>query len=297
MSTIEKAIQKLRKLSHEFELTHNSTEIHSNASFFEEERSQDFQDSDLSLQEDLSDQWDMSSICTDNSIIPSQTSEKITDLSSQSNPNQVIMNAHIVKQRFEDFISSNIKNNNSQIGKGIAIHVLGQGSIGKSNKKGKKLEKSNIKKIQNLNNQINNLNNINNSQDQQLQQSSFSNQNTQQKFTSQQNKQICQSQKFILAYLMVECDIQKQAHQRALNFMQKFMPDIKNKELLLNIEETYKIMLLPDQILYQLAQVLCQEERLQHLNLFLHRLNLPNNCHPLAAKAVDKISKHFKDSY
>ncbi|CAD8096459.1 unnamed protein product [Paramecium primaurelia] len=298
MSTIEKAIQKQRKLSHEFEFTHNSTEIDSNASFFEEERSQDFEYSDISQKEDISESWEMSSICTENSILPPQSLENITNFNSiwpqQSQAPPV--REEVAQKRFEDTCKG-IKNNNFQTGKGIAIHVLGQGSIGKSNKKGKKQAKSNQKQIQNLNNQIN-INNYNISQDQQQQQSqqsSSSNFNSNPQVVSQQNKQICQNQKVILAYLMVESDVLKQAQQRAQNFIEKYMPNNNNNELQINIQEAYKIMLLPDQIIGQLVQVLSQEELQMQRNLSLNRLNLQFNKHPLAAKAADKIRMHFKD--
>ncbi|CAD8190423.1 unnamed protein product [Paramecium pentaurelia] len=296
MSTIEKAIQKQRKLSHEFEFTHNSTEIDSNASFFEEERSQDFEYSDLSQKEDISESWEMSSICTENSILPPQSLENITNFnSSWPQYSQVApVREEFAQKRFEDTCKG-IKNNNFQTGKGIAIHVLGQGSIGKSNKKGKKQAKSNKKQIQNLNNQIN-INNYNISQDQQSQQSQSSNFNSNSQLVSQQNKQICQNQKVILAYLMVESDVLKQAQQRAQNFIQKYMPNNNNKELQINIQEAYKIMLLPDQIIGQLVQVLSQEELQMQRNLALNRLNLQRNNHPLAAKAADKIRMHFKNS-
>ncbi|CAD8120814.1 unnamed protein product [Paramecium sonneborni] len=298
MSTIEKPIQKLRKLSHEYDFIHNQTQLDSNESFFDEERSQDFQESDLSYQEELPDEWEMSSISSNNSIIPIQTLEKITSFKPQPDIKQPILNIdNIVNERVDDdLVYSKIHNTKFQNGKGIAIQVLGQGSIGKSNKKEKKLEKSNKKQIQNLNNQLKNQNNINNSSNQQSQQQLSSNSNSHSQVTSQQNKSICQSQKFILAYLMVEYDVEKQAKQRALNFIQKFATNINNKQLLSNIQETYKIMLLPDQILQQLAQVLSQEERQQHLNLALQRLNLRNNDHPFAAKAAEKITNHLNKS-
>ncbi|CAD8187798.1 unnamed protein product [Paramecium octaurelia] len=282
MSTFEKAIQKQRKLNIQFEFTDNSTEIHSNASFFDEERSQDFSDSDFS---DL-DCMEMSSIFTVDSNIPPQSFENITNFNSLPQQYVAPMKTGIANQRIAQ-PQKWINNNNSQTGKGIAINVLGQGSIGKLNKKGKKLDKCNKKQIQNLNNRIN-INN-NHSQDQQSQQSPSSNFNSNQQSNTQQNKQICQVQKVILAYLMVESDVLKQAQQRAQNFIEKFMPNINDKELYINIQETYKIMLLPDQIIQQLAQVLNEEERLLHLNLCLHRLNLKHNKHPLAAKAADKI--------
>ncbi|CAK56600.1 unnamed protein product (macronuclear) [Paramecium tetraurelia] len=289
MSTFEKVIQKQRKLNKQFEFTHNSTESHSNASFFDEERSQDFSDSDISYL----DNTEMSSNCTDDSNIPPQSQDNIANFNSMPLQDVAPMKARSANQRIV-YLMKGINNNNSQTGKGIAIHVLGQGSIGKLNKKGKKLEKCNKKQIQNLNNQIN-INN-NNLQDQQSQQSPSSNFNSNQQSISQQNKQTCQIQKVILAYLMVESDVLKQAQQRAQNFIEKFMPNINDKELQVNIQETYKIMLLPDQIIQQLAQVLSEEERLLHLNLCLHRLNLKHNKHPLAAKAADKITMNLKQS-
>ncbi|CAK62944.1 unnamed protein product (macronuclear) [Paramecium tetraurelia] len=288
MSTIEKAIQQLRK---QYEYTHNSTEIHSNASFFEEERSEHYQDDDLSWQEDFPDYLQMSSCQLDSSLLPLQSSESSKKFST--NPTQTLVRGQgYFVQEIVDDVNEYINNNNSQTGKGIAIHVRGQGSIGISTKKGKKLEKYNKKKIQNLNNQIN-INN-NNALESQSQQQSSSNQPSPSQSNDQQNKQICQSQKVILAYLMVESDVSKQAQQRAENFIQKYMQNENNLENLQNIQEAYKIMLLPEQVIQQLAQALSQEERMLYLNLSLHRLNLQNNRHPFAAKAAAKITKQIK---
>ncbi|CAD8198977.1 unnamed protein product [Paramecium pentaurelia] len=289
MSTIEKKIQKLRQ-QHQF--THNSIEIHSNASFFDEERSQDFQDDVLSSQEDFQYYQQKSSLYTNKSIMPPQSLENYENFQRRTSPTQVLMSDQFVQESV-NYFNQEIDNNTVQTGKGIAIHVLGQGSIGKQTKKGKKIEKNNQKKIQNLNNQIN-INN--NEQEQQSQQFSLPNNNFQSQSNSQQTKQICQTQKVILAYLMVESDVSKQAQQRAQNFIQKYMQNVNDKEILINIQETYKILLLPDQIVQQLAQVLSQKESIQYLNLSLHRLNLPNNKHPLAAKAADKIRKLFQSS-
>ncbi|CAD8187037.1 unnamed protein product [Paramecium octaurelia] len=289
MSTIEKAIQQLRN---QYEYTHNSTEIHSNASFFEEERSEHYQDDDLSLQEDYSDYLQVSSFQLDSSLLPLQSQESSKKFSTKFNPTQALGRGQdYFAQEIVDELNENINNNNSQTGKGIAIHVRGQGSIGISTKKGKKLEKNNKKKIQNLNNQIN-INN--NALEQQSQQQSSSNQASPSQSNDQQYKQICQSQKVILAYLMVESDVSKQAQIRAENFIQKYMPKENNVEILKNIQEAYKIMLLPDQVIQQLAQALSQEESKLYLNLSLHRLNLQNNRHPFAAKAADKITKYIK---
>ncbi|CAD8106062.1 unnamed protein product [Paramecium primaurelia] len=288
MSIIEKKIQKLTK---QLEFTHNSIEIHSNASFFDEERSQDFQDDVSSSQEDFQFYQQKSCLYTNKSIIPPQSIENYENFQRRTSSTQILMSDRFIQESVNNF-NQEIDNNTVQIGKGIAIHVLGEGSIGKQTKKGKKLEKNNQKKNQNLNNQIN-INN--NEQEQQSQQSSLLNNNYQSQSNSQHTKQIQQTQKVILAYLMVESDVSKQAQQRAQNFIQKYMQNVNDKELLINIQETYKILLLPDQIVQQLAQVLSQKESIQYLNLSMHRLNLPNNQHPLATKAADKLRKLFQN--
>ncbi|CAK68027.1 unnamed protein product (macronuclear) [Paramecium tetraurelia] len=302
MSTIEKQIQKQRKLSHEFEQTYNSTEIHSNLSFFDEERSQDFDDDSSLIEEDFQEQWEMSSICTENSLNPQSIEENPTNKRFRKNltPKQALKRGGSEGESiFVEASDSTRKNTNS--GKGIAIDVLGHGSIGTQSKKVQKSQKLLNKQLQCNNNNNININNSNNSWQQQPynqyqnynSQSQSQQEQQQQRGSAQDDKQIKQTQKITLSYLLMEREIEKQARIRALNFIEKYMAKCNVDDVLQMISETYKIMLIPDQQLQQLVAVLNQQERQLQLNQSLLRLRLPHNSHPLASKAQDKLRKYF----
>ncbi|CAD8081353.1 unnamed protein product [Paramecium primaurelia] len=295
MSNIEKQIQKQRKLSNDVEYTYNSTEIFTNSSFFDEERSQDFQDDNSSVEEDFQDNWEMSSICTENSSNPNSIEENQTIKRITKRPNPVMpirVEPLIDNRAFIDASKSINKNSNS--GKGIAINVLGHGSICKQSKKDKKQQKLLSKQYLGNNNnnsqQHQNQNQQNNNQSDQLQGHQL-----QQRGSVQENKQINQCQKVTLSYLLMEREVEKQAQIRAINFIEKYIKQQQQVEDVIQmIQETYKILLIPDLQMQQLAAVLSQEERDFQLNLSLLRLNLNKNIHPLAKKAESKIKQHFQ---
>ncbi|CAD8179883.1 unnamed protein product [Paramecium pentaurelia] len=294
MSTIEKQIYKQRKLSNDVEYTYNSTEIFTNSSFFDEERSQDFQDDNQSVEEEFQDNWEMSSICTENSSNPNSIEENqtIKKITKRPNPAMPIRVEPLIDNRAFIDASESI-NKNSKYGKGIAINVLGHGSICKQSKKDKKQQKLLSKQY---------LGNNNNSQQQQNQNQQNNNQSDQlqghqlqQRGSVQENKQINQCQKVTLSYLLMETEVEKQAKIRAINFIEKYIKQQQQVEDVIQmISETYKILLIPDLQMQQLAAVLSQEERDFQLNLSLLRLNLNKNIHPLAKKAESKIKQYFQ---
>ncbi|CAD8084297.1 unnamed protein product [Paramecium sonneborni] len=295
MSTIEKQIQKQRKLSNEFEYTYNSQETHSNSSFFDEERSQDFDNDNSSIEESFSDTWEMSSICTENSQNPRSIEEnqKYRPIRQQASPNRTMKRDYPVKEGGE-FVDSESNSKNCNSGECIAIDVLGHRSIGNTSKKDKKLQKL-------INKQVEEGNSNNNywpqqqNQSHQISQHSIqlrqNNQFQQQRESVQESKQISKCQKVTLAYLVMEREVEKKAYTKAINFIQNYMSNCKQDEVIQMIAETYKVMLIPDQQLQQLASVLNKEDRLFQLNISLLRLNLPHNLHPFAVKADSKLRK------
>ena len=59
----------------------------------------------------------------------------------------------------------------------------------------------------------------------------------------------------MLAYLMMEKEVERSANVRATNFLEKFMP-VHSEQIKEMVRETYKVILIPEQILQQLAAVL-----------------------------------------
>ncbi|CAD8191968.1 unnamed protein product [Paramecium octaurelia] len=290
MSTIEKQTQKQRKLSNEFEYTYKSTETHTNSSFFDEERGQDFQDYNSSVDEDFQDMQEMSSICTKNSLNPQFIEENQANkrIAKRTNPVQAMRDSTFVQEGIIADAPVSISKN-SKSGKGIAIHVLGHGSKCYQSKKEKKSQKLLNKQLgSNHGQQQQHQNQQNNQQsDQQL------GHQLPQRGSVQEDKQIKQCQKITLSYLLMEREVEKQAKTRAINFIEKYISQYKVEDVIEMISETYKVLLVPDLQMQQLAGVLTQEERNFQLNLSLLRLNLPQNIHPLALKAESKLRNYF----